>query len=290
VTELIQLIVSGLAIGSIYGLVALGFVLIFKSTDIFSFAQGDLVMVGSYLGYGILTVLMVPLWLAIPIVLILAAALGLLIQRFVFQPMMGSPLLIMVMATIALSLVLRGLVMIIWGTSPVSYPTTLPNVALDFWGVRVSTIDLIIMGVAAIAILIFSLFFRLTRIGLHMRAIAENSEAAAVVGINAKRMFSLALLIGTVMAAVGGLLLANLQLVSSQISEIGLLSFPAAVLGGMRSIPGAVVGGLIIGVIGQLATGYINGSAATAITFGVLLLVLLVRPQGIFGTKSVVRA
>jgi len=290
VTEFIQLVVSGLAIGSIYGLIALGFVLIYKSTDVFSFAQGDLVMVGAYLGFGLLTWLGIPFLAVIPIVLVLAALLGLAIQRFVFKPMMGSPLLIMVMATIALSLLLRGVVVIIWGTGAVTYPSTLPNVALDIFGVKIATVDLIIMGVTALAILIFGLFFRLTRVGLHMRAIAENSEAAAVVGINANRMFSLALLIGTVTAAVGGLLLANLQLVSTNISELGLLSFPAAVLGGMRSIPGSVVGGLIIGVIGQLATGYINGTAATAITFGVLLVVLLLRPQGIFGSKGVVRA
>lgn len=289
-TEFIQLVVSGLAIGSIYGLIALGFVLIYKSTDVFSFAQGDLVMVGAYLGFGLLTWLGIPFLAVIPIVLVLAALLGLAIQRFVFKPMMGSPLLIMVMATIALSLLLRGVVVIIWGTGAVTYPSTLPNVALDIFGVKIATVDLIIMGVTALAILIFGLFFRLTRVGLHMRAIAENSEAAAVVGINANRMFSLALLIGTVTAAVGGLLLANLQLVSTNISELGLLSFPAAVLGGMRSIPGSVVGGLIIGVIGQLATGYINGTAATAITFGVLLVVLLLRPQGIFGSKGVVRA
>jgi branched-chain amino acid transport system permease protein len=290
VTEFIQLVVSGLAIGSIYGLVALGFVLIYKSTDIFSFAQGDLVMVGAYLGYGILTWLDIPFLAVIPIVLVLAALLGLAIQRFVFKPMMGSPLLIMVMATIALSLLLRGLVVIIYGSGAVTYPSTLPNTALDFFGVRVATVDLVIMAVAGVAILIFALFFRLTQVGLHMRAIAENSEAAAVVGINANRMFSIALMIGTVTAAVGGMLLANLQLVSLHISELGLLAFPAAVLGGMRSIPGAVVGGLIIGVIGQLATGYLGGSASTAITFGVLLLVLMSRPQGLFGTRSVARA
>jgi branched-chain amino acid transport system permease protein len=290
VTEFLQFVVSGLAVGAIYGLVALGFVLIFKSTDIFSFAQGDLVMVGAYLGFGVMTALHVPLIVAVVIALLLAALLGLAIQRFIFKPMLGSPLLTMVMATIALSLILRGLVVLIWGPGAQTYPDSIPNHSLNIFGVRVSTVDLTIMAVAALAILIFGLFFRLSSAGLHMRAIAENPEAAAVVGINANRMFSLAIAIGTVTAAVGGILLANLQVVSPQLSEIGLLAFPAAVLGGMRSIPGAVVGGLIIGVLGQLSVGYADGSASTAITFGVLLLVLFVRPQGIFGKREAVRA
>jgi branched-chain amino acid transport system permease protein len=290
VIQFLQLVVSGLAVGAIYGLVALGFVLVFKSTDIFSFAQGDLVMVGAYLGFGVLTVLHVPLWIAVIITLLLAALLGLGIQRFVFKPLFGSPLLTMVMATIALSLIIRGLVVIVWGPGAQQYPSTIPNAALNFFGVRVSTVDLVIMAVAGVAILIFGLFFRFSNAGLHMRAIAENPEAAAVVGINQNRMFSLAIAIGTVTAAVGGVLLANLQVLSPQLSEIGLLAFPAAVLGGMRSIPGAVVGGLIIGVLGQLSIGYADGSASTAITFAVLLLVLLVRPQGLFGKREAVRA
>ncbi len=288
-TGFIQLIVSGLAIGSIYGVVALGFVLIYKSTDVFSFAQGDLVMVGAYLGYGVLVLTGWPFWGAVPIVLVLAVVLGIILQRLIFKPLIGSPLLIMVMATIALSLVLRGLVVLVWGSDSLTYPSTIPSVPLDVFGVKLALVDLVIMAVAGIAIAAFGLFFRFTDAGLHMRAVAENAPAASVVGINANRVFTLALVIGTVTAAVGGLLLANLQNVSGHISEIGLIAFPAAVLGGMKSIPGAVVGGLIIGVIGQLSTGYLGGSASTAITFGILLVVLLLRPQGIFGTRSVVR-
>lgn len=288
-TEFIQLFVSGLAIGAIYGMVALGFVILYKSTDIFNFAQGDLVMVGAYLGYAVLTLTGWPFWAAALVTLVLAGFFGLVLQWLVFKPLIGSPLLIMVMATIALSLILRGLVVLIWGSEAVSYPTTLPNVPLDIAGVRIALIDLIIMAVAALGIIVLAVFFRFTSTGLQLRAIAENQTAAAAVGINANRMFGTAMVIGTVTAAVAGLLLANLNNVSGSLSEIGLIAFPAAVLGGMKSIPGAMVGGLIIGVIGQLAAGYLGGAAATAITFGVLLVVLLVRPQGILGSKEAVR-
>jgi len=290
VTEFLQLVMSGLAIGSIYGVVALGFVLIYKSTDIFNFAQGDLVMIGAYLGYGVLVMTGFPFWAAALIVLVLSVAIGFVLHWFVFKPLIGSPLLIMVMATIALSLIIRGLVIIIWGPASLAYPETLPNVPLNIGGVRIALVDLIIMGVAAIALVVFALFFQFSRTGLHMRAIAENPKAAAVVGINANRMFALAFVIAMVTASVGGLLLANLHTVSSAISEIGLIAFPAAVLGGMRSIPGSMIGGLVVSVAGQLAAGYLGGSVATAITFAILLVVLLVRPQGILGKREVVRA
>jgi branched-chain amino acid transport system permease protein len=287
--EFTQYVISGLAVGSIYGLVALGFVLIFKSTDIFNFAQGDLVMVGAYLGFAGMHFAGLPLWLAVIATLLFAAVFGQLIQQVVFRPMLGSSLLTMVMITIALSLVIRGMVVIIFGPLEHTYPSRLPSGQLTIGGVTASYVDLIILAVATVAILSFSIFFQYSRTGLHMRAIGANAEAAAVCGINSNRMFGLAMMVGTVMAAAGGILLANLQIVSPQLQEIGLIAFPAAVLGGMHSIPGAVVGGLTIGVIGQLAAGYVGGPEANVVIYAVLLLVLLVRPTGIFGSKEVVR-
>jgi branched-chain amino acid transport system permease protein len=289
VTEFAQFVISGLAVGSIYGLVALGFVVIFKSTEVFNFAQGDLVMVGAYIGYALMDKAGLSLPLAVLGTLLLSLILGWLLQQVLFKPMLGSPLLTMVMITIALSLMIRGLVVIIFGPLEHGYPSRLPDGTVKVAGVAVSVLDLTIMGVAAVAILAFGLFFRFSRAGLHLRAIGENPEAAAVVGINANRMFSLAMMIGTLTAATGGILLANLQIVSPQLAEIGLLAFPAAVLGGMRSIAGAVVGGLLIGVIGQLSAGYVGGNEANALIYVVLLLVLLVKPAGLLGSREVVR-
>jgi branched-chain amino acid transport system permease protein len=287
--QFVQLLVSGVAVGSILGIVALGFVLMFKSTDVFNFAQGDLVMVGAYLCLGALTVLGVSIWVAAPVALAMAAVLGLVIYRFLLRPMIGSPLLTMIMVTIALSLILQSLVVILWGPQTYTFPSTLPAEVIDVAGVRVSTIDLTIIGVAAVSIAAFGAFFRFTRLGLHMRAVADNPEAAAVCGIDTGRMFATAIVIGTVLATIGGILLANLQIVSVGLATIGLLAFPAAVLGGIRSVSGAVVGGVLIGVVGQLGSGYLGRGAATPVTFAVLLLVLLLRPQGILGRRTAVR-
>jgi branched-chain amino acid transport system permease protein len=145
------------------------------------------------------------------------------------------------------------------------------------------------MGVAAVCVTLFALFFQKTAIGLQMRATAENPEAAALSGVNSGRVFSLAFALGTVLAAIGGILLANRQLLSPTLGEVGLLAFPAAVIGGLTSIPGAVVGGLVIGVIEKLATGYVDASAATVFVYGALLLALLVRPYGLFGEREIRR-
>jgi branched-chain amino acid transport system permease protein len=289
VREFFQYLISGLAVGSVYGLVALGFVLIFKSTRVFNFAQGDLVMVGAYLGLAGLVTAGAPLWLASLGAVAGAALLGLALQRVVFKPMLGQPLLTMVMVTIALSLILRSLTMIVWGPDDHAYPATLPRHSLDVWGVKVSTLDLIVMAVAGACVLAFALFFQRSRLGLHMRAMSEDAEAAAVCGVDANRVFSVALVIGTVTAALGGLLLANLQIVSPQLAEIGLLAFPAAIIGGMTSVAGAVVGGLIIGVLGQLSTGYVDSDATDVVVYGAVLLVLLARPHGLFGHAEAVR-
>jgi branched-chain amino acid transport system permease protein len=287
--EFFQFLIGGLAIGSVYGLVALGFVLIFKSTDVFNFAQGDLLMVGGYLLFTMLATLHLPMIPAILAVLAAGAVLGVLLQAVVFRSMIGRPLLTVVMVTIALSLVIRSVMQIVYGPQERTLPTTIPNNSFAFLGVRVSTLDLIVMGITAACVLAFALFFRRSKLGLQMRATAESVEASVLSGIDANRVFMVAFGIGTATAALGGVLMGNLQVVSPQLSALGLLAFPAAVIGGLTSIPGAVVGGLVIGVAQQLATGYISGQAANVVVYGLLMAVLLLRPYGIFGSPTVER-
>jgi branched-chain amino acid transport system permease protein len=287
--EFFQFLIGGLAIGSVYGLVALGFVLIFKSTDVFNFAQGDLLMVGGYLLFTMLATLKLPMIPAILAVLAAGAVIGVLLQSVVFRSMIGRPLLTVVMVTIALSLVIRSVMQIVYGPQERTLPTTLPNDSIAFLGLRVSTLDLIVMGITALCVLCFALFFRRSKLGLQMRATAESVEASVLSGIDANRVFVVAFGIGTATAALGGVLMANLQVVSPQLSAIGLLAFPAAVIGGLTSIPGAVVGGLVIGVTQQLATGYVSGQAANVVVYGLLMAVLLLRPYGIFGRPTVER-
>jgi branched-chain amino acid transport system permease protein len=287
--EFFQYVIGGLAIGSVYGLVALGFVLIFKSTDVFNFAQGDLLMVGGYLLFTMLATLTLPLIPAMLAVLAAGAVIGVVLQTVVFRSMIGRPLLTVVMVTIALSLVIRSIVQIVYGPQERTLPTTLPNDSLEILGLRVSTLDLLVMGVTAACVLAFALFFRFSRLGLQMRATAESVEASVLSGIDANRVFLVAFGIGTATAALGGVLMGNLQVISPQLSALGLLAFPAAVIGGLTSIPGAVVGGLTIGVIQQLATGYVSGAAANVVVYGVLMAVLLLRPYGLFGSPTVER-
>jgi branched-chain amino acid transport system permease protein len=288
-TEFLQYLVGGLATGSVYGLIALGFVLVFKSTDVFNFAQGDLLMTGAYITVTALVTLNLPLGPAMLFALLVAAVIGLLIQLLIIRKMLGQPLLTVVMVTIALSLVIRGLVVIIYGPEERTLESTLPNDTLTILGVKVSQLDLTIMGVAAVCVALFALFFQRTAIGLQMRATAENPEASALSGVNSGRVFSLAFALGAVLAAIGGILLANRQLVSPHLGEVGLLAFPAAVIGGLTSIPGAVVGGIIIGVVEKLATGYADAAAASVFVYGALLLMLLIRPYGLFGEREIRR-
>ena len=288
-TQFIQFVISGLATGSVYGLVALGFVLVFKSTDVFNFAQGDLLMLGSYVTVTALVTFHLPLGLAVIVALAAAAVIGLVIQQVVIKRMQGQPLLTVVMITIALSLIIRGLVVVLYGPQDRALSSTLPNDIWKIGSIRVSELDVTIMVVAAVCVTLFALFFRGSSLGLQMRATAENPEAASLSGVNANRVFAVAFALGTVLAAIGGILLANRQLVSPTLGEIGLLAFPAAVIGGLTSIPGAVVGGLIIGVIEKLATGYVNTAASSVFVYGALLVALLVRPYGLFGEREIRR-
>ncbi len=288
-TAFLQYLISGLATGAVYGLVALGFVLVFKATDVFNFAQGDLLMVGSYITVTGLVTLKLPLGLAMIFSLAAAAIVGLIIQQVVIKRMQGQPLLTVVMITIALSLIIRGLVVVVYGPQDRALPATLPNATWSVGGVRISELDVTIMIVAAVCVALFAVFFQRSPMGLQMRATAENPEAAALSGVNANRVFAVAFSLGTVLAAIGGILLANRQLVSPILGEIGLIAFPAAVIGGLTSIPGAVVGGLIIGVIEKLATGYVNTAAANVFVYGALLLTLLIRPYGLFGEREIRR-
>ncbi|HET6507021.1 MAG TPA: branched-chain amino acid ABC transporter permease [Baekduia sp.] len=284
-----QYVIGGLAVGSIYGLVALGFVLIFKSTDVFNFAQGDLLTLGAYLLFAGVANWKLPMIPAILVSLVIALVIGVAMQVIVFRPMIGKPLLTVVMVTIALSLIIKALIQVIFGTTEKTLPHQLPNDPVHILGLKVSELELITMGVTALCVLAFALFFRRSKLGLQMRATAENVEASMLSGIDANRVFMVAFGLGTAIAALGGVLMANLQTVTPQLSALGLLAFPAAVLGGLTSIPGAIVGGLLIGVIQQLATGYVSGQSANVFVYGVLLAVLLIRPWGIFGRPTVAR-
>lgn len=286
---LAQVLFSGLALGSIYGLVAMGFALIFKATDVFNFATGMFVVFGAYLTYTAFAKLNLPLPLAIAFILAAAAILGVIIHVLLIQPLSGQPLLSVIMVTIALSSVLGAVLVMVYGTQGLTVDTPLPKGSFVVGGVRVSQLHLIAAVTSWVCMAGFGAFFKFTNTGLLMRATAAGHEAAVVSGVNVNRMNRLAWAIGSMLAAVGGLFLCQLQLASVELEHIGLLALPAVVIGGLQSIPGAIIGGLLVGLIEQLSSTYISPKSADMFIYGLLLLVLMVRPWGLFGQRELGR-
>ena len=284
-----QVFFSGLALGSIYGLVALGFAVIFKATDVFNFAQGMFVVCGAYLAVTAMSILQLPFHLAILFIVGGAALLGVLIHMVLIQPLSGRPMLSVIMLTIALSIAMRSFIEIVFGPQGRSLTTPLPTGVLMLGSVRISYLHLTAALVSWVCMAGFGLFFRFTSVGLLMRASADNHEAAVVSGVNVNTMNRLAWAIGCVLAAVGGLFLGQLQIASTELEGIGLLALPAVVIGGMQSIPGAIVGGLLVGIIEQMASTYISPKSSDVVIYVLLLLILMVRPWGLFGQRELGR-
>ena len=284
---LAQASMSGIALGCVYALVALGFVLIYKATEVINFAQGELMMVGAYIYFSLVTSLEMAPLAAFIITLVLAGLLGALIERAVLQPLVDEPAFTLVMVTIGLATVLRAITGMIWSHDTHAFPSPIPQGALRLGQLSISSTDLWTLGVTAALSLFLFLFFRYTRLGTAMRAVAQNRYAAQLMGISAERIFTLTWALAAAVGAVGGILLADISYLHTNMGFIGLRAFPAVVLGGLESIPGALLGGLLIGLIESLAGVYLDpilgGGTREVVAFVVLLMVLLVRPTGFFG-------
>jgi branched-chain amino acid transport system permease protein len=286
---LAQVLFSGLALGSIYGLVALGFAVIFKATEVFNFSQGMLVVCGAFLAVTSISVLQLPFPVAVLFILVGSTVIGVVIQMFLIQPLSGRPMLAVIMVTIALSMVLRAIIEMIFGPQGRNLTTPLPTGVFMLGGVRISQLHLTAALVSWACMAGFGAFFKFTSVGLLMRATADSHEAAVVSGVNVNVMNRLAWAIGSMLAGIGGVFLAQLQIASTDLENIGLLALPAVVIGGMQSIPGAIVGGLLVGVIEQLAASYISPKSSDIFIYGLLLVILMVRPWGLFGQRELGR-
>lgn len=284
-----QVLFSGLALGSIYGLVALGFVVIFKATDVFNFAQGMFVVCGAYLAVTAISLLGLPFPIAVLFIIVMAALMGMGIHALLIRPLSGRPILSIIMLTIALSIVIRALIEIIYGPAGRTLTTPLPSGGFLFLGLRISQLHLTAALVSWFCMISFGLFFRFTATGLLMRAAADSHEAATISGVRVDAMNRLAWAIGFTLAAIGGLFLGQLQIVSTELESIGLLALPAVVIGGMQSIPGAILGGLLVGVIEQLASSYVSPKSSDVVIYALLLVILMVRPWGLLGQKAINR-
>ena len=284
-----QVLFGGLAVGSIYGLVAMGFAVIFKATEVFNFAQGMFVVCGAYLAVTAMMVLGLSFPLGVVFMVVTSALLGAIIHALLIQPLSGRSMLSVIMITIALSIVLRALIEMVFGSAGRPLSTPLPSGVFQWGELRISQLHLTAMLVCWACMAGFGAFFRFTKVGLLMRATADSHEAAVASGINVHWMNRLAWSIGSLLAAIGGLFMGQLQIVSTELESIGLLALPAVVIGGLQSIPGAIVGGLLVGLIEQLVASYVSPKASDIFIYGLLLLILMDRPWGLFGHRELGR-
>jgi len=286
---LISLTVYGLSDGALLALAALGFVLIYKATRVINFAQGEFLLVGAYMFYTAFVVMRLPLIFAAVFGVLVAIVLGVVVERFVLRPLIGEHAISVIMVTIGLSAVLRAIIQIFFGTAVREQPPILPTGTIQVAGATVPLNRLIVIGVAAIVLFAFTAFFQKSRHGVAMRAVADDQQAALTMGISVKRIFSLAWILAAISALIAGVLLADLSAVEQGIAAFGLMVFPVVILGGLDSVPGTVVGGLVIGLLKQYVSGYADPGLAEVIPYIVLVAILIVRPYGIFGETRIER-
>jgi len=288
-----DLFVNGLMIGSMYALVALGFVLIYKATSVVNFAQGELVMFGGYIAAALVVLYKLPLAVALPVLLGSMIALGFIVERGVLRPMVGQNVISVVMVTIGLSQVFQGSAAMLWGAQTKNIPLPIPLEPFVIWEIYISPVNLVAALVSGVFLVAFAWFFRKSRMGIAMRATANDQQAAMAVGINVRLVFALSWAIAGLAAALGGVLWGNLIGVDTQLALVGLMVFPAVILGGLDSVPGALVGGLIIGAVESVAAGYVDpyvgGGTKDFLPYVLMILALMIRPYGFFGREIIER-
>ena len=293
VTLFLQLVASGVAIGSIYALVALGFVLIYKATDVLNMAQGEMLMIGAWFSFSLIVDYGIPFVPAFFLTLLFSIALGLAIERVALRPLIGQPVISVIMVTIGLSIALRALVIAIWGTQFQRYPTPIQDSVVNLGPIPIAEVYIWSLAISLLLVGGLTLGFRFTRMGIAMRAVADDQQAALSVGISVRRVFAMAWIISAVVSTIGGILLANIQGVGIALSAVGLKALPVSIVGGLDSIPGAIVGGILIGVLENLSSGYLDaplgGGVREVVPYVLLVLILLVKPYGLFGKERIER-
>lgn len=285
--ELLQLTVSGIAMGCVYALIALGFVLIYKATETVNFAQGELMMLGAFCALSFTTVVGLPFWAGVIAALLCMAAFGMLLERVVLRPILGQPAFAVVMVTIGLGFMARGIASMVpgWGTETHTLQTPYSGEVVRLAGLVLSAEHLVVILMTALLCGALYLFFRFTRVGVAMQASSQNQLAAYYMGIPVARINALIWAISAAVAAFAGILLAPITFIHMNMGFIGLKAFPAAVIGGFGSIPGAIAGGLILGVVESLSGFYLPEGFKDVAGYIVVLLVLMIRPSGLFGEK-----
>ncbi|MGA1862322.1 branched-chain amino acid ABC transporter permease [Deferribacter thermophilus] len=287
----LNLFITGLVIGSIYALLALGFTLIYKATGVVNFAQGELLLIGGYICLYFITSFKVPFIPSFILTFLFMFAFGFLIERIFLRRMIGEPIISIIMLTIGLSSLLKSIVQIFWGTDTRVFPQVFSSEPVNILGVKISQVYIYSVLFVAISLALFSLFFKKSKYGVAMRAVASDQQAALSMGIEIKKVFALAWAIAAVVSAIGGVFVGNINGVNTNLSQFGLKVFPAVILGGLDSITGAIIGGIVIGVLENLIGGYVDpligGGAKEVFPFIFMIIILMIKPYGLFGTVEV---
>ena len=280
--EFLQVLITGLGQGCLYGLIALGFVLIYKATEIVNFAQGDLLMLGAFFAVTYVGIFDLPFWLGFLLTIVSMAVFGYLLDMLVIRSMIGESQFSVIILTISIGFILRSVAGGVWGSDVLSLETPYSGKMADIAGLVISQEYLVVIAGTIVLSLVLFLFFRFSSLGIAMQASSQNQLAAYYMGIPVKRVFSLIWAISALVAAVAGTLMAPISLVSPQMGFIGIKAFAAAVIGGFGSLPGALIGGLIIGSSEQLAGTYLPTGFQEITAYVIMFLVLTLRPQGLF--------
>jgi branched-chain amino acid transport system permease protein len=287
------LLSNGLLIGLMYSLIALGFVLVYKATDALNFAQGEFVMVAGFAVAGGLGAAGLPLWLVVLLVLAGMVAFGFGLERVVLRPLIGRPLVAILMATIGLAAILRGVGPLVWGAGTKALPLPVGDEPVVLGPLFIPPIQILGAGVSLLFLAGFGWFFLKSRKGIAMRAVADSQQVAMAMGIDVERYFALAWAMCGVVSALGGTIWGSMLGVDVNLSVVGLKVFPVVILGGLDSIPGAVLGGLIVGVVENVAAGfvdpYVGGGTKDFVPYLLMIVALMLRPYGIFGKPIIER-
>ncbi len=291
---LLQLIVNGLILGTLYGVVAMCFTLIYKASQVVNFAQGEFLLIGAWVCWWVLTDLGLPFWLGFPVTLVFMMAFGIILQVVVLRPMIGEPIISVIMVTIGLSIFFQSTMKWIFGVIVQPFPPIFETQSVSILGLNVQPAYLMSLFVSLVIMGGFAVFFKYSKLGLAMRATAFNQQVAQSLGISVQKMFALSWAISAMVSALAGVVFGIVNGVSSALSLFGIKVFPAVILGGLDSIVGAIVGGLIIGLLENIAQ-YVDGewlnigNLYNIAPFYVLVIILMIRPYGLFGTEKIER-
>ena len=284
--EFLSYLISGISLGSIYAIIALGYTMVYGIAKMLNFAHGDIIMVGGYVSFCAMSYLGLPALPAALLAMLACTVLGIIIERLAYKPLRSAPSLAVLITAIGVSYFLQNSALLIWKAAPKSYPAVVSGSAEFFGGeLKVPYISLLTIVICLVIMLGLSTFVSKSKMGKAMRACSEDKGAAQLMGINVNRTISMTFAIGSALAAVAGVLLCsfNSQLMPTTGSMPGIKAFTAAVFGGIGSIPGAFLGGLLLGIIEAMAKAYISMQLANSIVFAVLIVVLLVKPSGLLG-------